>query len=68
MNFPISLYNMETAPPAQFMGKNKCFIKPGTAKLLHTPVQKNNPFFRYAAAAVFIGVIAFGIIKLTDRQ
>jgi hypothetical protein len=62
--FPARLYNMEVAPPANSWEKVNAslnpVVEPSVSLLKRIPA-----FFRYAAAAIFIGAIAFGIIKLT---
>lgn len=61
--FPARLYNMEVAPPAGVWEKIDSSLPPAAETL--APVRKLNPFLRYAAAAIFIGVVAYGIINMT---
>ncbi|MBL7740462.1 MAG: hypothetical protein JNK14_14690 [Chitinophagaceae bacterium] len=57
------LYNTEASPPVSAWDKIVGSLDTG-----HTPVipmpGKSFPLFRYAAAVVFIGAVAFGVIKL----
>lgn len=62
--FPSRLYNMEVAPPATAWRKVAAGLDTVTESTI-TPVRKLFPFVRYAAAAIFIGAVAYGIIKLT---
>jgi hypothetical protein len=61
--FPSRLYNMEVAPPAGIWDKVAASLSETTTPV-QAPVRRLSPFFRYAAAAVFIGAIAWGIIRL----
>ena len=62
--FPHQLYNLETTPPAHSWDKVNAALNPVNEPT--TPLLKRIPAFaRYAAAAIFIGAVAFGIIKLT---
>lgn len=62
--FSSKLYNMEVPPPATAWEKVAAgLVTP--VKPIATPVKKLSPFLRYAAAAIFIGAIAFSIFKLT---
>ena len=62
--FPQRLYNIEATPPAGSWEKVNAALHPANESA--TPLLKRiTPFFRYAAAAIFIGAVAFGIIKLT---
>ena len=63
-NFPARLYNMEVTPPASSWDKVNASLNPGTEPSV-SPLRRIPAFLRYAAAAIFIGAIAFGIIKLT---
>lgn len=62
--FPDRLYNMEAPPPANSWEKINASLNPATEPTVSL-LQRIPPFLRYAAAAIFIGAIAFGIIKLT---
>lgn len=59
--FPSKLYNAEVTPPATAWDKIKTSLEPAP----ETAKRRVIPFFRYAAAAILIGIIAFSIIKLT---
>ena len=62
--FPSKLYNAEAVPPAAAWDKIAGALEPA-----HTPaiaMSKSFSFFRYAAAALFIGLVAFGIFKWTS--
>lgn len=62
--FPDQLYNMEATPPAHTWDKVYSALNPANEPAI--PIFKRlRPFVRYAAAAIFIGAVAFGIIKLT---
>ena len=64
--FPSRLYNMEIAPPATAWGKVAAGLNTTNEFVTTpTPVRRLVPFLRYVAAAIFIGVVAYGIIKLT---
>jgi len=60
--FPTRLYNIEITPPAGIWEKIDSSLPHAAGTL--APVRKMNPFLRYAAAAVFIGVVAYGIINM----
>jgi hypothetical protein len=65
--FPSTLYNSETVPPFSAWDKITSALdaEPGTI----IPVTRRGfPFFRYAAAAAVIGIIAFGIMKWTGNS
>ena len=61
--FPSRLYNMEVNPPANVWEKVAAGLNT-TSAYISTPVRRLSPIIRYAAAAIFIGAVAFGIIKL----
>src|SRR6188768_3685013 len=64
--FPQRLYNVETTPPTHSWEKVNTALNP--ANKSSVPLFKRiTPFARYAAAAIFIGAVAFGIIKLTTE-
>lgn len=64
--FPARLYNMEVAPPATSWEKVAAGLnKTNKSVTTPAPVRKLVPFLRYVAAAIFIGAVAYGIIKLT---
>jgi hypothetical protein len=64
--FSSRLYNMEVTPPATAWEKVATGIN-STAEAVSTPtpIRRLSPILRYAAAAIFIGAIAYGIIRLT---
>ncbi|MGZ8556908.1 MAG: hypothetical protein ACXWWC_01175 [Chitinophagaceae bacterium] len=62
--FPSRLYNMEIAPRVNVWKKIVAGINQ-TGGSASAPVRKILPILRYAAAAIFIGAVAFGIIKLS---
>ena len=61
-NFSTRLYKMEIAPPLKVWEKVTAGLSTTTGYV--TPVRKFSPILRYAAAAVFIGAVAYGIIKM----
>jgi hypothetical protein len=63
--FPDRLYNMEATPPASSWEKMNASLHPANEPAAIPLLKKITPFLRYAAAAIFIGAIAFGIIKFT---
>lgn len=65
--FPAKLYNTETIPPASAWDKIISSLEEEHAKVIPIP-RKSFPLFRYAAAVVVIGVIAFGIVKWTGGK
>lgn len=62
--FPSRLYNMEVAPPVNVWEKVVAGLNK-TSVIVNTPVRKFSAILRYAAAAIFIGAVAYGIINLT---
>jgi hypothetical protein len=63
---PSKLYAMEVAPPA--MAWEKIATALGPAATAATPVRQIRHFWRYAAAAVLIGAVAFAIIRTTVQD
>lgn len=65
-DFSSRLYNMEVTPPATAWEKVATGINT-TAEAFSTPtpIRRLSPILRYAAAAIFIGAVAYGIIRLT---
>ena len=63
--FPSRLYNMEIMPPATAWEEIETSLDNPTDASVIAPVRRLSPFFRYAAAAVLIGVVAWGIIRFT---
>ncbi|MEI9942672.1 MAG: hypothetical protein WDN26_00475 [Chitinophagaceae bacterium] len=65
--FPARLYNMEVAPPAGVWAAIDASLNEADEKVV--PMKRRTPaFLRYAAAAVLIGAVAFGVIKLTGTS
>jgi hypothetical protein len=65
--FPSKLYNAEVAPPAGVWNKIASSLEPEQATAI--PMRsKSFSFFRYAAAAVVIGLVAFGVIKWANSN
>ena len=64
--FPSKLYNLEIAPPAGTWQKIDSSLHAAAETI--APVKKIVPFFRYAAAALFVGAVAYGIIKMTTSN
>lgn len=62
--FPGRLYNMGSAAPAHSWEKINAAINP-ESKTAVPLFNRIRPFVRYAVAAIFIGAVAFGIMKLT---
>lgn len=59
--YPSKLYNAEVTPPAGVWNKIAGALGPEQATVVQ--MTKKFSFFRYAAAAVLIGLVAFGVIK-----
>lgn len=66
--FPSRLYNMEIDPPATAWEKINSSLNPANEAITTSPLRRIPSFFRYAAAAIFIGVVALGIIKFTANN
>lgn len=65
--FPSKLYNMEVSPPASAWEAISTSLYETDEKVV--PIRRKAPmFFRYAAAAILIGVVAFGVFKLTSPE
>ncbi|MFI5129260.1 MAG: hypothetical protein ACHQFX_04685 [Chitinophagales bacterium] len=63
--FPSTLYNAEVMPPANAWDKIAGALEPVQAPVV--PMRsKTFSFFRYAVAAVLIGIVAFAVIKWTN--
>lgn len=64
--FSSRLYNMEVTPPATAWEKVATGLNK-TAETVNTkiPIRRLSPILRYAAAAIFIGTVAYGIIRFT---
>lgn len=62
--FSLRLYNMEVTPPATAWRKVVTSLDTLTESTV-TPVRKMFRLIRYAVAAIFIGAVAYGIIKLS---
>lgn len=60
------LYNMEVTPPATAWEKVTIGLNT-TADAVNTPapIKRLSPILRYAVAAIFIGAVAYGIIRFT---
>lgn len=65
--FPSKLYNAEATPPASAWDKIASSLESEHPVVIPLP-RKSFPFFRYAAAAAVIGIIAFGIVKWTGSK
>jgi len=65
--FPAKLYNTEVAPPAMVWDKIVNSLDKESPKVISLP-RSSFPFFRYAAAAVVIGLITFVIVKWTGSN
>ncbi|MEP7372636.1 MAG: hypothetical protein ABI675_04555 [Chitinophagaceae bacterium] len=63
--FPNRLYSMEATPPVSSWQKIDALLNPVGEDASLPFLKRIIPFLRYAAAAIFIGVAAFGIIRLT---
>ena len=63
--FPSTLYNLEATPPATAWSKINEALSP---ILEERPVRRLNPIWKYAAAAAFIGALAFGGIRLFNNS
>jgi len=65
--FPSRLYNAEITAPADAWNKIAGALEPEHASAI--PItRKSFSFFRYAAAAALIGLVAFGVIKFMNRS
>lgn len=65
--FPTTLYNMEVAPPASSWDEINTSLYGKDEKVI--PLKRRTAtFFRYAAAAVVIGIIAFGVSIWNSNQ
>lgn len=62
--FPEKLYNLETNPPASAWEKINASLNPGET-VVKPASGRLSPLWRYAAAAILIGAIAFTIVRLT---
>ncbi|WP_276504264.1 hypothetical protein [Terrimonas pollutisoli] len=62
--FPSRVYNMEITPPPNAWEKIEDSLNSNTDTPVIAPVRRLSPLLRYAAA-ILIGVVAFGIIRLT---
>jgi len=63
--FPTRLYNMELSPPPATWENISSSLQESEAPVIPLNSRRST-FLRYAAAAVLIGVAAFGIIKWTN--
>lgn len=61
-NFPKRLYQMESTPPVTAWEEISKAIHPDS-DIKPAPIRRLAPLFRYAAAAILIGVVAFGITR-----
>ena len=65
--FPSRLYDAEATPPVDAWNKIAEALEPAHASAI--PMRgKSFSFFRYAAAAVLIGIVAFGVVKFVNRN
>lgn len=63
--FPSRIYNMEIMPPAAAWEEIEASLNSSTDIPVIAPVRRLSPLLRYAAAAILVGVVAFGIIRFT---
>ena len=63
--FPSRLYNMEITPPATTWETIEASLNNNIETPVLAPIRRLSPLFRYAAAAILVGIVAFGIIRLT---
>lgn len=61
--FPSKLYNAEAAPPGSAWDKIASSLDAEHSVVIPMP-RKGFPLFRYAAAAVIVGIATFSVIKL----
>jgi hypothetical protein len=66
--YPSKLYNLEVAPPADTWQKISAAIEEENTLPRIPSKRRVIPFVKYAVAACFIGVIAFGALKLINRK
>ncbi len=59
--FPHRLYNLEVMPPAGVWPAISKSLEPGNRST--APVRRLSPFFRYAAAAILVAALVFGISR-----
>lgn len=62
--FPSRLHNLEVTPPADAWEKVNSVLNPSTKTVVKPLYRKLSPVLKYAAAAIFIGAIAFVVLKL----
>ena len=62
--FPANLYKMELTPPATAWEKVNAAINPGTETIVRPFFRRQPSFFRYAAAAIVVGIIGFAVLRL----
>jgi len=65
--FPSKLYNAEAIPPAHTWDIIAGALEPAQAPVV-VMRSRSFAFFRYAAAAMLIGLVAFGVIKWTGGK
>ncbi len=66
--YPAKLYNLEVEPPAKTWQKISAALEVEKT-LPRIPLKRTIvPFVRYAVAASFIGILAFGAFKLLNRK
>jgi hypothetical protein len=66
--FPSRLYNSETTPPAAAWDKIVSSLEAEEGPKVVHMAKRGFSFYRYAAAAVVIGIIAFGVVKWTGNK
>jgi hypothetical protein len=65
--FPSKLYNAEATVPGDAWEKIATALEPGNVPVAPM-ARKNFTFFRYAAAAILIGLVSLGVIKWMNRS
>ncbi len=65
--YQLRLHNMEMVPPEPVWEKVASLLDSKNV-FAQTPGWKIRPFLRYAAAAIFLGAVAFGISKITEDK
>jgi len=65
--YPAKLYNLEITPPAETWQRISTSLD-AEESLPQIPSKRRLPLIRYAAAAAFIGAVAFGTVKFLNQK
>ncbi len=66
--YPAKLYNLEVAPPFNTWQKISAALEEEKTLPQIPSKRRIIPFVRYAVAACFLGIVAFGALKLVNRK